>query len=125
MMKSARARKEEVVKASFNRKKVEEQPSSIPVDDIIKCLYEKDELGRIDLSLASMMQRVDRPEFGRYVEGNLLRSSMVQGSHCQDPDVALEGIVPFHLQYGAERQVVAQSVMDKFKSYIEKHKDVE
>lgn len=116
-------RRKEVVERN-NKESVKHSPSSLPHDEIFDLLYKFDSHGRLDLSLGLVMSEKCRPEVRQYVEDHLLRSSMVPSSSCYDPDVALENVTPFCLQYGAERDLVAQRQLDKFKEYIEKNKDV-
>lgn len=116
-------RRLQVVKSTFSKKEKEDPSSSH--DELINFLYSKDSRGRLDLSLGLVLSGKVRPEVRQYVEDNLLRSSMVSGSSCNDPDIALENVVPFSMQYGNERDFVSRQMLDRFSSYVKKNKSVE
>lgn len=111
-----------ITKEKKERKKLS---PSLPHDELLDYLYSLDENGRLDLSLGLVRSNKVRPEVRQYVEDNLLRSSMVHSSDCLDADVALENVTPFSMQYGLERDVVSASILNRFNSYVKKHKDVE
>lgn len=90
-----------------------------PVDEISNLLYSLDERGRLDLSLGRFMSQKERPEIREYIQSHIMRSSSFPQSNCYDADVCLENITPFCMQYGLERNTIANQVLDKIKSFVE------